>query len=247
VIGYSPSTSAQLYKTASPGTIANPSSLVVDTANRVLAGDAQTLAVSYINVPGGGIGLILHADAFSTDPAVTVAPNGDVFIAGGNDNTIGDNVDGTSQISTYGTGCQTFGPAFDASKALWTFSGSGLCREPSPYNGTQGQFISPNNAGNFTSLAIDGLGQLWAGLTGSSSLIEVTPSAASNNYFGSPHNVLLPKTAALSVVAVAIDQSGNVWLANGSTGGLTEVVGAAAPVATPRAIAAKSGSQGTRP
>jgi DNA-binding beta-propeller fold protein YncE len=52
-----------------------------------------------------------------------------------------------------------------------------------------------------------------------------------------------------SAQGIAIDPSGNVWVANNvaSTGGVFEIVGAAAPTVTPIALALKNGAVGAKP
>ena len=95
-------------------------------------------------------------------------------------------------------------------------------------------------------LAVDGLNTIWASTTkATSSLVNLTSNPTLN--YGNPNIQLLLPTTSSSVAALAIDGSGNIWLANGSTGGLVEVVGAAAPLTTPRAIAVKNSTLATRP
>lgn len=101
-------------------------------------------------------------------------------------------------------------------------------------------------------IAVDGLGTIWTGLTkGSSNRVSVYGSD-----FNGGENIIVgqPPTAVLVVNPqglqwvpdIGIDNSGNVWLANGGSGGLVELVGAAAPVYTPIANAAQKGVA-TRP
>jgi hypothetical protein len=52
--------------------------------------------------------------------------------------------------------------------------------------------------------------------------------------------------APTSPVGIAIDISGNVWIANSGTGGVTELIGGAAPVA-PLATAVANKTTGARP
>jgi hypothetical protein len=52
-----------------------------------------------------------------------------------------------------------------------------------------------------------------------------------------------------SASGITIDPSGNVWVANSvaTTGGVFEIVGAAAPTVTPIALALKNGTVGKKP
>ena len=46
---------------------------------------------------------------------------------------------------------------------------------------------------------------------------------------------------------LAVDGSGNVWVANGSTNSVSELIGVAAPVVTPIVAGVKNNTLGTRP
>jgi hypothetical protein len=128
-------------------------------------------------------------------------------------------------------------------------------------NGTTGAPISPSTgytAGgslNPSGLAIDGSGNVWlANHTQTEctceNLIELNGStgaviSGSTGYVGG---------GIINPAALAIDGSGNVWVANGVDADLytyatsiTEFVGAAAPVVTPQAVAVANHSIATRP
>jgi secreted PhoX family phosphatase len=47
--------------------------------------------------------------------------------------------------------------------------------------------------------------------------------------------------------AIAVDPSGNVWIANNSNNTMTELIGAATPVVTPLAVGVKNNTLGTKP
>jgi hypothetical protein len=47
--------------------------------------------------------------------------------------------------------------------------------------------------------------------------------------------------------AIAIDGSGNAWIANYYTTSITEMIGVAAPVVTPLSVGVKNNTLGTRP
>jgi sugar lactone lactonase YvrE len=85
-------------------------------------------------------------------------------------------------------------------------------------------------------IAIDGAGNVWAANAEANSVSEFSSTGTAitgTNGYGYNNN-------ALSGVAVlAIDGSGNIWLTNPEATGdaantLTELVGAAAPVVTPK-------------
>jgi len=85
-------------------------------------------------------------------------------------------------------------------------------------------------------LAVDGAGHIW--LPGG----ELSNSGVN---ISTPIGYPLPGAAAPA--GIAVDPSGNVWVADESTSSLYEVVGAAAPVMTPLAAAVKNGKLGQRP
>jgi sugar lactone lactonase YvrE len=103
--------------------------------------------------------------------------------------------------------------------------------------------LSPGEPGG---IAEDGAGNTWVTNTdaaGNKGIVELDPSGASltaltglGAYNGaSPPSggpLGFPNVAA-SPRGLAIDSSGNVWVATGDGGGVVELVGAATPVRTP--------------
>jgi sugar lactone lactonase YvrE len=120
-----------------------------------------------------------------------------------------------------------------------------------PFGGYQVSGTRPQN------IAIDGLGNVFSGSylsSGSSqgTLLEYSNSAVllspGTGFTGSAIIPVAPSVAG----GIAIDGSGNVWLSGFANGtGLlnyvTEVIGIAAPVVTPRATATTNNTLGTRP
>jgi hypothetical protein len=101
-------------------------------------------------------------------------------------------------------------------------------------------------------VAVDGAGNVWVSNKSSS------PGSVSE--FSSGGAILSPTTGTSSVVGfshvgivqaqgVTLDPSGNVWVANqtATTGGVFEIVGAAAPTVTPIALALKNSKVGALP
>jgi len=121
------------------------------------------------------------------------------------------------------------------------------------------------NYGSATSLnkpefiAVDGAGNVWAvnntSSPGSVSEFVGTGSGVGTvlsplNTGNSPFNVIGFSHAGIATgEGIAIDPSGNVWVASqvASTGGVFELVGAAAPTVTPISLALKNGSIGAKP
>jgi len=109
-------------------------------------------------------------------------------------------------------------------------------------------------------IAVDGAGNVWTAgnaQTSPGSVEEVNSAGtvlSPSNTGNSPFNVIGFSHAGLTTGAgVAVDPSGNVWvadnLATGSTSGASvfELVGAAAPTVAPVAASIKNGTVGTKP
>ncbi len=119
-----------------------------------------------------------------------------------------------------------------------------------PYGGYQVAGTRPQN------IAVDGLGNVFAGAltdgTSPGSLLEYSNSAVllspGTGFTGSNTIPAVPGVPG----GIAIDGSGNIWITGGPNGGsapifVSEIVGIAAPVVTPRAVATTNNTLGTRP
>lgn len=153
------------------------------------------------------------------------------------------------------------GIALDASSNFW-FANSG---GPSVSLFTNaGQLIGPAVASGFgtiASIAIDGNSRAWVpscnqycttptgGNTLPDSIVELQFSNSTISVFSPSQGYQNPGLSAPA--AVAIDGSGNVWITNSGTAGVTVLLGAAAPVKTPMQSASfgagTGGSLGQKP
>jgi hypothetical protein len=120
----------------------------------------------------------------------------------------------------------------------------------SPYGG----YVYPN--GGVQNITVDGLGNIFAGgYLGNSSmgaLVEFSNAgmllSPDNGFYGSNVIPVVPEPPE----GIHIDGSGNVWIAGSDNGSglpdyVAEVIGIAAPVVTPRAVAITNNTLGTRP
>jgi streptogramin lyase len=142
-----------------------------------------------------------------------------------------------------------FAIAIDSVGGAWVANriGSSLSRLTSFGDTVAG---SPYYGGGLTApvdLAVDGLGNVWLANSGSNSVSEFLstgrPQSGASGY-GS--------AALVNPFRVALDRSGNVWVANLGTsvvgsGLITQIVGVAAPVVTPLAMAVQSNALNQRP
>jgi hypothetical protein len=104
-------------------------------------------------------------------------------------------------------------------------------------------------------IAIDGLNNVWAVSIGEQ-IISGLPNNSNVSEFSNSGVAISPSTGYIGggifgADAIAIDGSGDVWIANGNSTNngtsLVEFIGAAAPVVTPLATGVKNGTLGARP
>jgi hypothetical protein len=128
------------------------------------------------------------------------------------------------------------GIAIDGAGNAWIANGGGnsvseLSQGGSPHAG------SPYAVGGLTlAVAIDGAGNAW--FRGSNQVYELSSSGAnlsgSSGYqSGANTYAFTPPDSEGQTPAIAIDGSGNVWVANGINNSVSELVGVAVPVITP--------------
>jgi sugar lactone lactonase YvrE len=99
-------------------------------------------------------------------------------------------------------------------------------------------------------LAVDGVGNVWASNneTSPASVSEFSSTGAVLSQVSGNGAVGYSHAGMVSSYGIAIDPSGNIWVANNTaSGGVFEIVGAAAPTVTPIALALKNGAAGAKP
>jgi hypothetical protein len=176
------------------------------------------------------------ASAAPVSVEILVQPNlAQVFVADGNGavSTLG----GTSKRGTTATPGGGVGLAVDAQGFVWSINtnGSGLTRFTD--TGTSPTTFTPSGMNGATSLAFDGNSILWI-TNADGTLLSVSNAGAALS--------TSTNSAKKASSAIAIDLSGNIWVANPTTNTVDEVIGGAAPVA-PLSTAVTSGTPGARP
>jgi hypothetical protein len=277
---YAPSGAAaafQEYKSAASATAIATGA----TATGTTVGSSLASSTSYLYVPMDTSGNIW---ATSTSGAVVyeLYPGGTTPTGG---YTTADA--GTTPLTTAVVN-NGYGGAIDASGNI--FGGSTCCAAaasntffkivPGTTPGSPTGSISAKFAGGLVaprSTAVDGAGNVWAGMGYPAQTAAVSPSTVAiyalaevdNNLnpisYSGPNGATGPTTcsstntncpsqggfekASLGTVrSLAIDPSGNVWAAsNGTTQNIVEVVGAAVPVVTPLSAGIKNSTLGTKP
>jgi streptogramin lyase len=153
-------------------------------------------------------------------------------------------------VMSYSAGGQngSWGVAIDSTAHVWVSnSGNNSVTElnstgTAVANYTGGGLLSPQG------LAVDGLGNVWV----ANNLLTTGKPGNSVTELNNSGAAFSPSTgfiggAMSSPFSLAIDGSGNVWVSNNSSNSVTEIVGAAAPVVTPLALAVKNNTLGKRP
>jgi hypothetical protein len=154
--------------------------------------------------------------------------------------------------------------AIDGSGSVWVANSvysattSTFSSNIAKLNGSTGAAISPSTgytgaSGTPTSIAIDGLGNVWT--ASYTSVFNGTTYVYSSNLFnlnGGTGAALSPSTGytggnSNQFQSIAIDGSGNLWSANFDSNTLTEFIGIAAPVVTPIAAGVANSTLGSRP
>lgn len=158
-----------------------------------------------------------------------------------------------------GTITNPYGLATAANGGLWV-ADNGVSSVTYVANGVGTSFGSATSFTTPRFVAVDGNNNAWFTNRGTASLSEITPAGT----ILSPVQVTNGTTTTGSIgfnhagmssqAGVAIDPSGNVWVANGTNSSATndpnslfELVGAAAPTVTPIALALKNGTVGAKP
>ena len=228
--------------------------IAIDASGNVWLADGSAVA-KFSNSgapisPAGGY----HGAGIDNSVAVAIDVSGNAWF--------GDNspLSGISKFSNSGTPIARYtggglffpGPtavAIDASGNAWAACDSGIAKLSnsgtpiSPFTGFRG-----GGLGDATGLAIDGAGNVWVSNTDTKSVAEWsnsgdTISPSSGYRGGGPVN----STILNSPRAVAIDGSGNVWVASAGNKTVVEFIGAATPVVTPLAAGVKNNTIATRP
>lgn len=172
---------------------------------------------------------------FAFPVAIAIGAAGDAWVANQGSTTV-THVSADGQTFTNSNCCNAAaGLAIDASGSVWVsnyYSDSVSRLSPS------GQVLQANlTVGGIDhpqSIAIDGAGTVWVANYRGNSLSELAGSTTANpGQPLSPATAWIPDAALSEPSGLAVDSSGNLWIANFGSDTLTEVIGRATPVKTP--------------
>ena len=145
---------------------------------------------------------------------------------------------------------EPWGIAAGPNGAIWTpdTTGNNVSLMTSSTVGTN--YGSATSVTSPSYVAVDGAGNAWVSSGAAVAEFSKTGTILSPVSGTSPFNVVGFNHAGIqSAHGLAIDPSGDVWIANyvATTGGVFEIIGAAVPAVTPIALALKNGTVGVRP
>jgi len=211
-------------------------------------------------------------DGIAIDPAG--AGGGNIWVTNAGD--VEDGIYGTSivKLNNAGSPFTTTGPytggglqapignALDHSGNVWMSNFEGM--PSSGFNGSISEFDNKGDAvsgvdgitgggvsgtyGGPYGIAVDGDGKVWTANLGPAQANRTGSISAYNPATGSflsPGNGFQPGLDKPN--GIAIDASGNVWVANNGSATVTELLGAAAPAVVPLVTGVKNNTLGTRP
>jgi DNA-binding beta-propeller fold protein YncE len=250
----------------SGASIQSPGNIAIDASGNIWVGDyTGSGGVSEIDKNGNALstgGPFGTSPALGTANAIALDATGNLYVANGGGagyvskfGPTGSYIATSSNQTVVGGLAYPNGIAIDASGNLWTANGwidvSKLNSSLVPLftNGIAGGGIgtishnaSGGNVLGTTGVSIDGAGHAWFSLLNDLVAELAADGTALTNASGitvgpgGPYPTLLPN-------GIAVDSAGNVWIISLGTNTLTELLGAAVPVATPLT----PGKLGTRP
>jgi len=228
----------------SGGGITGPANLTVDPSGNIWIANSTT-AITKLTSAGTAVsGSPFATNSVTQAIGIAITPAGNVWVtdAFSDDTVVYTNAGAAVSGSPYTGGAQNYpyGIAFDTSARAWLADDSAITRLSA--TGTAGTSFNAPNGAIPTSIAIDGLGNIWVAEVGNNTILELNPSGT---YISG--SVGFQKGESAVPEAVAIDLSGNLWYSTCNDPTIHELVGAAAPVATPLAYAAKNSLLGQRP
>jgi streptogramin lyase len=214
----------------SPITVSNPSYLAIDLSGNVWIAQYQANAVTELN-PTGGFISAYSGGGLDRPVGVAVDPSGNIWVA--NDSTTGTGANSVTELNPSGVALSTasgytggglnapFSIALDQAGNAWagnlgpgTSSVTELTLNGTPYSNSP---ISGSGISSPYGIAIDPHGNAWVANSGSSAVVELSPSGSvlsgASGFTGGGLN---------TPAGIAIDAANNAWIGN-TVGSLVEL------------------------
>ncbi|MFP5227082.1 MAG: NHL repeat-containing protein [Acidobacteriota bacterium] len=197
----------------------------------------------------GSSGTSYGGGGLNGSSGIAIDASGHAWITNANANVLSEfNVSNGTPVSSTGyqfCGVQLGRAVAVAQNGIWVANGGGVnTLTECTSSGSSNASASGSGLSYPTDIAIDGLGNVWVANSYNSTVSEFNSGggalSGSNGF----------KAGLNGPEQLAIDPSGNVWVTdynNGAGNGLTEFVGAAAPVVTPVVQAVSNNQLGQRP
>ena len=177
------------------------------------------------------------APSSTSSVTLTVTPD-NIWIANAGGTVSGISASGSAVANTSGGGT---GIAIDHSGDIWSLNkGASSVAEFSNTGAVLSSGYTGAGINKPSALAIDGAGMIWIANGNSTVSTLSSTGVAVSPATGFP-------TTTSNPTSLTIDASGDVWITNAGDNSLTEVIGAAAPVATPTTAAVTHNSLATKP
>jgi sugar lactone lactonase YvrE len=239
------------------GGLSAPDALAIDANGDVWVGNSTRGSCMSLFLSSGSASSSspLSGAGCSSTFGIAIAASGDAWAV---------NNDGSALVEFYGSSSPSLGSeahtaignggiaspvalAINSLGDIWVANGSRSSANVSEYVASTGQALTgPNGySGGGTSItygvATDGSGNMWFANSGSNSISEFSSSGvALSPAAGSGFNGGYVSSGFSTPYAIAVDGSGNVWVADEGSNAVIEMIGIATPVVTPLVAGLKS-------
>jgi len=140
------------------------------------------------------------------------------------------------------------GVAFDSSGNAWSVTSANNTLDFIAKTGTGSTTYSGGGLNSPVVVAVDGAGHIWIANSGANTLSEFSNSgtamSGTSGYFGSIYGAGDPFH---TPSAIAIDNTGGIWVTNKSGNSVAHIFGAGTPGTTPLATAVTNGTVAMKP
>jgi sugar lactone lactonase YvrE len=216
-----------------------PLSIAIDSDGTVWVVDYGNSHVTLLNSSGAPIsGAAGYSDAgFAFPDAVAIDASHNGWIGNESNNLVVKVAPDGSSFTSYDCCNGAAGIAFDHQNNAWIANYFGNSVSLIAADGTivsHGAFTGLGSLTRPQGIAVDGAGNVWVANYRAPYLTELAGSqAATPGASLSPANGLGFDANLQGAFALALDASGNIWVANQTTNTITQFVGLASPVKTP--------------